>query len=421
MRLLNHTSKYLSLLLLPVITIWAVLFYYAMLDEIYDSLDDGLDNQKMLLVKRAETDPKILRHTDFNKHVYTFNKISKKKYDNFKESYHDTLMFMQNEQDFEPVRIYESTLMHNGAYYSLKVATSMIEEDDLLEDLITHLIGLYLVLVLSILILNNILLKRIWKPFYRLIDQLKNFRIEKSEPLVLHHTNIEEFKLLNHTVQRLTQKSSESFIAQKQFIENASHELQTPLAISINKLELLLENKDITENQLNDIAVVLENLGRLTRMNKSLLLLSKIENLQFKDEHLVDFKMLTEKIIYDFDDFIAHRKMNIVVAQSENLTYKINEDIAAILLTNLIKNAVFHGKPSTQIKIDITKNSWEIMSYGELEPLDESKIFARFVKVTTQKKSTGLGLAIAKAITDKYALTLKYRYDSSHIFKIEVS
>jgi len=421
MKLLNYTSKYLALLLLLLISIWAVLFYYAMLDEIYDSLDDGLENQKFLMVERAAEDPSILSQNDpeFKKHIYNFTPISHENYQNFKESYRDTLMYMLNEKDYEPVRVYESAAVYGDKYYKLKIITSMVEEDDLVQHLAAYLIGLYLILLVSILFLNNLLLKRIWKPFYSLIDQLRKFKIEKGIPIVTQESPIEEFNLLNKTVEKLTQKSTDSYIAQKQFIENASHELQTPLAISINKLELLLENTDLTKNHSEDLTTILDNLGRLTRMNRSLVLLSKIENKQFELEEEVDFAILTKHIVADFEDLAEHRNMKIKIISNHFLKYQINEDLAIVLLLNLVKNALVHGEKGSKIKIDIQPNSLQISNFGDPESIDKASIFQRFATASNSKKSTGLGLAIAKAIANRYSINLSYNFNETHNFLLE--
>lgn len=418
MKLLNYTSKYLSLLLLPLITIWAVAFYYAMLDEIYDSLDDGLENQKILLLNRAEEDPSILKHTDFEKHVYKFTPISKTTYTNFNERYQDTLMYMYNEDDFEPVRIYESALKHGEDYYKVKIITSMVEEDDLIQDLVTYLIILYVILMISILVLNNLLLKKIWKPFYHSISQLRNFKIEKEQGITTLSSNIDEFELLNDTINKLIKKSSDSYVEQKQFIENASHELQTPLAIGINKLELFLENNNLNEQQAQELTSILDTLGRMTRLNKSLLLLSKIENEQFIDEEWIDFSILTKVSLEDFEDLASHKNIAIKMTESTSLKHYMNKDLAIILLNNLIKNALVHGNENKSVTIDLHKNLWTISNQGIPESLDKAKLFSRFKKQNNKKQSTGLGLAIAKAIASKYHLRLTYDFKSSHQFSI---
>lgn len=400
MRLLNYTSKYVAILLLPLITGWAILFYFAMLDEIYDSLDDGLENQKFLLVQRIDNDTTILKQNDskFEKHTYNFTPISKSSYLGFKESYRDTLMYMLNEKDFEPVRVYESAIAYGDDHYKLKIITSMVEEDDLVEDMVLYLFCLYLLLVFSILFMNNLLLRKIWQPFYDLITQLRVFRIEDDASLCIPNSNIEEFNLLNTTVDKLIRKSTESYAAQKEFIENASHELQTPLAISINKLELFLESNDLRENQLEDLSTIMDSLGKLTRLNKSLLLLSKIENKQFGKEETIDLTKLTLDIAADFKDLAAHKKMKINVGSGAVLKHTINIDLAIILLTNLIKNALVHGKREEQVQIEIKTGSWEIRNFSLSQELDRSSLFTRFKRSSNHKNSTGLGLSISKAI-----------------------
>ncbi|RXG15040.1 signal transduction histidine kinase [Leeuwenhoekiella aestuarii] len=419
MKLLNYTSKYLAFLLLAVITLWALAFYYAMLDEIYDSLDDGLENQKILLLKRAKEDPGILDNNDFNKHVYSFTPIQQQQYENHQERYQDTLMYMINEEDFEPVRIYESTLKAEGRYYKLKIITSMVEEDDLIEDLVSYLIGLYFILVLSILVLNNLLLKRIWKPFYDLIAQLKSFNIEQKPQITLTPTAVEEFNLLNTTVSELINSAHKSYNEQKQFIENASHELQTPLAISINKLELFLEKNSLTDDQLMHMASVLDNLGRLTRLNKSLLLLSKIENKQFQEAEPIDFNVLAQECITDFKEIAIHKGIDLKLHATDGIQFKMNKDLARILLTNLIKNALVHGKPQNPVTLSIANKQLKVRNTGTASPLDAELIFARFKKIGATEKSTGLGLPIARAIAEKYNLTLRYTFDGEHTFTVQ--
>jgi signal transduction histidine kinase len=326
---------------------------------------------------------------------------------------------MQNEEEFEPVRIYESTFKKNETYYKIKIITSMVEEDDLIKNLITYLIVLYLVMLISIVLLNNIVLRKIWKPFYSLISQLKKFRIENETSLNIKSSNIEEFELLNDTMKQLTEKSQKSYLNQKQFIENASHELQTPLAISINKLELFSEKNNLTEEQLEEIGGVLDNLERLTRLNKSLLLLSKIENQQFVVEESVDFTILIESVCADFEDLLRHKQMTFTILAKEKLVYKMNKDLALILITNLIKNAIIHGAKDENINITVTSKEVVISNIGQAKALNHSDLFARFKKANTDSRSTGLGLAIAKAITEKYRLQLKYSFDNIHNFSIQ--
>tara|TARA_B100000945_G_scaffold288398_1_gene260719 strand:- start:1612 stop:2793 length:1182 start_codon:yes stop_codon:yes gene_type:complete len=390
-----------------------------MLDEVYDSLDDGLENQKELILQAVREDPSLLFDTEFGVNNYTIKKTSQPVSEHFySDSYRDTLMYMQVEDEYEPVRILESIFEHKGDYYKIKLITSMVEEDDQIENLVKYLIVLYLLLISSILLLNNLIFRKIWKPFYDLIGHLKNFRIEKDEPIKTKPTSIDEFRLLNLSVEKLTEKSRKSYLVQKQFIENAAHELQTPLAISINKLELLVEKNELTDLQSQEVGQVLDSLGRLNRLNKSLLLLSKIDNDQYIEEERVSFNEVIRRTVENLEDFAVHRGVAIYVDEKEQIDFKINKDLSEILLLNLIKNAVIHSDKKSQVKIEVARNSITIKNYGENKSLNPEMIFKRFSKNSSNKSSTGLGLAISKAITDRYQLNLTYHFSGQHEFAI---
>ena len=151
-------------------------------------------------------------------------------------------------------------------------------------------------------------MKRIWQPFYHIVRQLKNFKLENPS-IEVEKSKIDEFKLLNETIQRLLQTNIDSFNSQKHFIENASHELQTPLAISINKLEALAESNTLSEEELKLLVSALDNLERLTRLNKSLIMLSRIENKQFLEEKNININSLVKKIADDFADQLSYSKI----------------------------------------------------------------------------------------------------------------
>ena len=420
MKLLNYTSAYFAGILLLIISIWAGLFYYSMLDEIYDSMDDGLKNQKLLVIRKASTDTTILNHPAFEEGYYTIKEIPFTNAADYKDTFVDTLMYMENEEDYEPVRMLRTAFSHpNGRYYELQLITSMVEEDDLISDLLYYLVWLYAGLVATILILNNVLLRKIWKPFYRLLERLKKFKLEDQQEFKIKKTNIEEFRLLNETVQKLIQSNIATFNNQKQFIENASHELQTPLAISLNKLELLVENNNLSEEQLQILASVINNLERSTRLNKSLSQLSKIENRQFPEATETNFNDLVKKQLEDFAALAEHRNVMLHLEEEGMLQPKMNPDLATILITNLLKNAVSHNISGGTVTVQIKPNSLIIENSGSGTTLDQRQIFSRFYKGEQNSGSTGLGLAIVKAITDLYGFKVGYSFrDNKHRFTV---
>lgn len=419
MKLLNYTSTYFAAILLALISVWAVIFYFEMLSEIYDSLDDGLENRKILVIQKAQENPSILNTSSFGEGLYRIKEIDYQHAKHFKDSYLDSLMYMQNEEGKEPIRLLKTVFRHGDAYYKMELATSMVEEDDLIRNLLYSVLFLYLGLIASILIINNLVLRKTWKPFYKLLSQLKSFSIEKDDQVNFEKTNIEEFSLLNESIQKMLQKSKASFKNQKQFIENASHELQTPLAISINQLELLIENNHFDAKQIETISVVLNNLERLTRLNKSLLLLSKIENRQYTDENAVNINEIIKNILIDFEDFAAFHAITFDLVENQTIHFNINQSLVVILFTNLIKNAMIHGNKDSIVEVEIGNSKVCIKNYGARKSLDQHKLFQRFMKQDDTPGSSGLGLAICMAIAKKYNLNLSYSFTDQHRFEVD--
>lgn len=418
MKLLNHTLKYLSVSLLLILSIWAVIFYFNMLDEVYDSIDDGLENYKLLIIEKAQQDTTILYKTAFNESNYAINEITIQEALQVKDTYRDSVIYSLNEKDLEPVRVLTSAFESGGNYYKLMVISSMVEEDDLVEDLFYALLWLYAFLLVVIILVNNVLLRKIWKPFYEILHQLKTFQLGKSQNTDTAKTNVKEFRELKVAVNALLKRSLETYNNQKQFTENASHELQTPLAIGINKLELLVEQNDFNEAQLKHISEVLEVLERLTRLNKSLLQLARIENNQFQNREIVSINEIARNQIADFSDLADYKEVAIFCNEEGDLTPTMDDDLANILLANLIKNALLHNLPGGRVDITITSTKFTICNSGKASPLDPEKIFNRFYKETITANNTGLGLSIVKAIVDIYGFSINYTYKEKHCIEL---
>ena len=171
MKLLNYTLSYLSIALLIVVGVWAIIFYVNMLDESYDSIDDGLENSKILIIKKVESDTTLIHKTKFMESNNAIHEITDHHALHVRDIYMDSTLYMQNEKDYEPVRMLKTVFrVSNGKYYELQIVSSMVEEDDLIEDLFYAIVWLYIVLLASVLIINIVLLRKVWKPFYTILD-----------------------------------------------------------------------------------------------------------------------------------------------------------------------------------------------------------------------------------------------------------
>lgn len=414
MKLLNYTLKYLALVLLVVISIWAALFYLNMIDEVLDGLDDGLENNKMLVINRVEKDSGVITRSGFTEHNYQIKEIPEQQGLKFKDEYRDTTMYTLNEEDFEPFRMLTTVFGHQGKYYEMKVVASTVEEDDLIRNLLYSLIWLYIAILVSILVINNFLLRKIWTPFHFLLDRLKGFRLDKDQDIETAKTNVREFKELNTAVRSLVDQSVRTYGSQKQFIEHAAHELQTPLAISLNRLELLAEMDGLSDDHLQSIGQVIGTLQRLTRLNKSLLLLSKIENRQYGDLAEVSLNEVLHSLIPEFQELASMKGIKIELLEESAMLVWMNKDLAAIMISNLLKNAILHNRRDGTLRVVLTGNMLLIENSGSAHALNPEKLFKRFHKEGTEKSSLGLGLAIVKAILDLYGFDIQYSYNGMH-------
>ncbi len=416
MKLLNHTLLYLSASLIFILSIWAVVFYFSMMDEVYDSIDDGLENYKMLIIKKASRDSTLLHKDSFDESNYAIRPIPRGLALRATEVFRDTAMYMEYEEDYEVVRMlttYFST--PDERYYELKIITSMVEGEDLVGDLLHALLWLYVAVIASAFIINNWVLRKIWRPFYQLQDELRGFKLGEDKSFNPPQTKVTEFRDMNETVAELLKANIAVFQQQKQFIENASHELQTPLAIAISKLELLLEQSEGDEAQ--QLANAIHYLERMTRLNKSLLLLSKIENRQFAAGEQVDFNARLQAQADDFSELLHYRNIDVEIIEKAVLTRLFNADLADVLITNLLKNAIVHNYDGGYIRITVAGDSFEIANTGAKRPLDTGRMFARFYRSSENSTSTGLGLAVAKAIAQLHRADLTYRYEGElHCF-----
>lgn len=414
MKLLNRSLLHLSVVLLLVLAAWAVAFFFIVRHAVVDSIDEGLEDQEEIIRYRLRQDSTLLRINDLGLHGFAFAPVAQKA----KTSYRDTILFVPSEGKDEPVRLLTKTFKYQSGYQQLRIYTSTVEEDDLIADILVALVGLYFTLLLTIITVNNVVLRRMWRPFHAILGQLKGFRLGTGRQLADVPTNVSEFKELKAAATALVHHATDTYENQRAFTENAAHELQTPLAIAINKLELLAEQQGNEEDRMAAVGDVIASLERLTRLNKSLLLLARIENRQFPDESPVSFATLLPEVVDEFADLATHRRVELNVQVHGDLERSMDPGLARILLNNLVKNAIVHNVPGGSVQAEVHAGRLTISNTGAAHELDAARIFGRFHKQTTADGGTGLGLAIAKAITDLYGLGIAYRYDGAHVVEV---
>lgn len=423
MKLINRTLTFVSLSILAILTIWAVIFYLDMLDEIKGSIDEGLENHKRLIISRAEEDSTVLTQNFFDESLFTIRQIGEAEALSHYDKYEDVMLMMQDaddeEPELEPVRMLTSAFKVSNSYYELKVVNPMVEEDDLISALLRDVLLLFLALIVSVILVNRIVLKKLWKPFYGLLAQLKNFKlgISKTKPMV--DTRTKEFQDLQKALNMLLDHSIRVFEQQKEFIGNASHELQTPLAIATNKVELLMESAELREDQAQNVSEIYQIIQRLIRLNKSLLLLSKIENQQFLTNQEFSINEIVKEVLDELSEFAEFKGIEFKLTEKALCKVQMEPDLARIVMLNLLKNAIVHNKPGGVVEVAIASGILEVKNTSDMGRLPDNLIFTRFYKEGKSEGSTGLGLAIVKAVADLYGFEISYQYQNDlHCFKL---
>ena len=419
----NYTLKFLATALLIVIAVWTSLFYALMLEELYDNTDDGLKDQKIQIIRKAYENESILKQHQFDLNQYRITPVLVKDYletDNFRNEN----FFMEYDEEMEPYRVLETYFIDkNGNHHKLEIRTATVEEDDFIESLLIALVILYILIIASILIINNISLKKIWKPFYSTLNYLSDYQFGQNKKLISNKTPITEFKLLDSEIAKMISRNENSVYQQKQFIENASHELQTPIAVALNQIDVLLESDELTQKNYLEINQIRNTLKRMSTLNQSLLMLSKIENQQFKDKEQVVFNSVVKTMISDFNSILEFKSIALELIENGEFKTLINKDLAYSLLSNLIKNALKHNINNGKIIIEIDNLSLITKNTSNRKtPLNSEDIFRRFYKESEDHLSTGLGLSIVKTIIDNHSnMDISYAFeDPFHVFSLKI-
>ena len=420
MKLFHLVLWRISLALIVVLTVWAGFFYMAVVEEVNDEVDDTLEDYSEGLIIRALSGEDMPTASNGSNNQYYLYEVSESYAASHPQiTYRDEMVFITEKSETEPARVLITIFRtEDERYMELVVYTPTIEKLDLLRAILGWIIFLYVLLLLIILSINIWVFRKNMKPLYVLLKWLDTSQLgKKNEPLE-NTTKITEFRKLNAATMAFAERGEKLFEQQKTFIGNASHEMQTPLAICRNRLEMLMEDETLTEHQLNELIKTHQTLENLTRMNRSLLLLCKIENGQFADTRSVCLNDILAHYLDDYKEVYAYRNITVTVTTDSSFCVEMNDSLVSVLVTNLLKNSFVHNIDGGFIYIKITANTFEISNTGE-KPLDRERIFERFYQGQKKEGSTWLGLALVDSICKANHLKIDYTYvENRHIFTI---
>ena len=401
---------------------WAVVFYMGMMEEINDEVDDSLEDYTELIIKRSLAGKQLPSNDSGSNNQYFLKEVDRTYFLSHDAiSYRDSMVYIEEKGESEPARILTTLFKdREERYFEISVYTPTIEKKDLREAIFYLLIGLFTTLLIAILLINIWVFHRIMKPFYLLLEWLDNFRLDKKNEPLDNPTNTTEFRKLNVAVNRFAVHSEEIFEQQKQFIGNASHEIQTPIAVCQNRLEMLMEDETLTEQQMGEIVKTYQTLEYVSKLNKSLLLLSKIDNSQFAETKEISINEVLHRYSDDYREVYHYRGITLDIQEKAIFRVQMNETLAVVLVTNLLKNAFVHNIDKGMIRVEITSSSIRFGNTGADVALDDKRIFERFYQGSRKREgSTGLGLAIVHAICRQCRLQVRYRFlDGMHWLEV---
>lgn len=330
----------------------------------------------------------------------------------------DTVIFDPSQNEMEEFRELISFKRINGKNYRITVRTLIVESEDILIAVVASYLLIILFVFVFLFYFSKARNEKLWYPFFTNLKQMKEFSLSSSDSLQLVDSEILEFHELNHEIRTLTSKVKSDYLNLKQFTENVSHEIQTPLAIIQAKIENIINGDHLNGFQFGHLTSIQKDIQRLAQMNKRLTLLTKIENRQFVNIEKVSLTELLEETIENFHEISAAA----INFNSKNKVWvHMDRHLAEVLCTNLISNAIKHNADEGDIEVTVKAKLLSISNNGAKPLENPENLYARFYRESEAEKSTGLGLAIVKRICDLYGFLVGYQFkDGKHVFSVNL-
>jgi signal transduction histidine kinase len=399
-----------------VFSIAGVLFYFALDKVVNQNIREMLESRKAYIIVSLRQNPPTVDTIESTDHSIFIKRINNTlEYKRFS----DTLAFDQEEKELIPFRKMTFSVQSGNQHYEVVLLQSLLESEDLQVVIFYFMSGLFLLVLFVLFFVNSWLSVKAWNPFFKSLSVLSLWKVEENQTINFDRTDISEFDQLNRTLEEMMRKIQSDFVNLKEFTENASHEIQTPLAIIKSKLELVLQDKTLNDQQNQRIHAAFESAIRLSKLNEALLLLSKIENQQFVDKAEIDFCQLIQSRVEYLEELFALKQIEVSINLEEKVVFTINPLLAEILINNLLSNALRHNIENGKVSISSGNQEITISNTGKSAGMDVSRLFQRFAKQTVSNESNGLGLAIAFEICKTNHLELNYSFSNKkHHFTI---
>lgn len=421
MKLLYKITLTLLVPLSLTIGIWGWLSYRTMSKKIHADTDLILKSYSSDIIMRLLSGKELPERFNGAYNTYYIQSLTPEEAaESPAVEYGEAEAFLKSQEDFASSRIRSQIFQDNeGNFRKITVSLPTFEQDMLTEHVFWWTMLLFIVLLASVLAIGLVLLNYNMKPLYRLLDWIDRYEPGMQGSKVPSDTDIVEFRKLASAIEHAVTRFETQYEERKIFIGNASHELQTPLAVCSNRIEMMLEHPDMTEALAEEMIKVHRSLSGLIRLNKTLLLLSKIENGQFPQTADVDMNALAKESIELHQEIYDHKNISAEIDGEDRFVHRIDEQMASVLIGNLVKNAFLYTPSGGTINVTMWKTGFSISNTGNA-PLDKDKVFRRFYQPSGRKEgATGLGLALAYSVCMNNGMDITYDFiNDRHIFSI---
>lgn len=419
MKLLTKSTFYFLMLSVLAMVAGAALLYLTIKKVIYKQVDNSLITEKTIIQDQIEQTDTI---PDFEA---TFGHQIEVKLLNYRarnyQSIKDTDIYDSKSDAFIPFRyIFSSGNTNQKKGFIITIFQEIGEKNELLQDISLYMFFLFFSLLFISILINYLIAKRLWRPFYKSVKMAGKFDIQSDKPLELPETDIKEFRQLNSVFDTMTRKMRNDYLNLKEFSENASHELQTPLAVIRSKTDLLMQQKNLNKESISLIKSIIESTNKLFKLNQGLLLISKIENQAFHEKKIVSLKQITQSGLDNYKEIMNLKNISVQMDITDEAKVEMNEVLADVLISNILSNAVRFNINNGFLKCHIDSRYLIISNTGLPLTTNPENLFGRFHKASDNPQSVGLGLSIVKKITDAYGMLISYTCtDSIHEIKLQ--
>jgi signal transduction histidine kinase len=416
MKLFTRYNRINVIASILIFLIGCVAFYFVISYVLVRQLDKTLHNEQTEILQYSKEHnalPEILNTTD-QQIVFepTTKLLQKPKYASYK-------LWDEKDKDMEWVRNLTFTVNLSDKIFKVTVTKSQMETEDLLTLILYVAISMVALIIIANFIINRMVLQKLWQPFYATIGSIEQYQLSKKTATQLPDTTVDEFNLLNNSFNSMAKKVEHEYEMLKEFTGNAAHEMQTPLAVISNNIEALMQDELVLKNQHQVIAIIEQSVSRLSRLNQSLLLLTKIENHRFELNEVVKWDTLLTQKLAELAELLTAQKLQITI-DTIPVTTLFHHHLADIIISNLLNNAIRYNVANGSISIQLHINQLTISNTSLMPSLDTEKIGSRFYRHSaTKPDGNGLGLSIIKQICDVAGYQFIYTYEQSqHHFAI---